>query len=928
MKIKSLEIDRFGRFERQKIHLTGQALTVVYGENESGKSTIMQFLLAILFGFPQKNAMSRWMDEGDENLTGGTVLFTSDDGRLCRLKRTYTDNGRPQLLIGDQKADLGKWLTGVDRLLYQNVFCFDLTGLQGIEKKRPSDLNDLLLGAGMTGTQVLTELEQQLAKKCGELFKKGGKNPDLNRLFRELDATGAKIGKWEQKLSDFLELEERIRQLKETIKKCETEKKEVQTRYRDWTAFTAIRPLIIRARAIDAEIRKLGPVRPFPEDGKARYEDIRRQKDTLEREVSEREEQIRETGDQIGALSVRTDWLAEEGRLTTLFRSAVRDEQNMGEVRRLHEELAEKKSAYRQHVRRLGPDWDDSRVASADVSLSFLKTFKEKSELWKKAAEEKRRADDIRENQSEAVRQLTDQVKIVQQQRASASGGDRADRRGGRQAKISRFTYLAGATVLVLLSVLVSVLITPSAGVLFFAFGLVPGIVVVMGRRFSEGRSESRESAGPDDAEFRFRMKQLADAERLDKAKQQAAEEAGHGRDQRERELIAWLNDRGYKGIAPDFAEEAVRLEGEARILLDKIRTLEKRITERLGEHRLFESEKSDLTGRLGLPEGDITFLEQILDREKKKGSRIDELKRNRMLYVKQKERLLSKLEKLTAAAHDLFEKAGAESEEQFLQAAEKHVHHRELQKEKEKKHLDMIETAGSEEQLRIYIDALDSGKWADTSEESFRDQTEEIDSRLKKARADLIAGQAERQSLVADDTYRDTLDHYEALRTEAGEKARKWASLRMAQWAIRKAKDLYRKERLPGVLDQAGRYFNYITSGKYKALRLEDSDGFIAVQDDGSPVRAEQLSRGAAEQLYLSLRFALTDAFSGRETLPLIIDEGFAEFDALRTRRVYHLIEKMAQKRQVILFTCHQSAFLHDHPEYVISLSKEVPTI
>ena len=55
MKIEKLIIYGFGKHEQVTVNL-GPGINVLYGLNEAGKTTIQQFILHILFGFPQKNS--------------------------------------------------------------------------------------------------------------------------------------------------------------------------------------------------------------------------------------------------------------------------------------------------------------------------------------------------------------------------------------------------------------------------------------------------------------------------------------------------------------------------------------------------------------------------------------------------------------------------------------------------------------------------------------------------------------------------------------------------------------------------------------------------------------------------------------------------------------------------------------------------------
>lgn len=56
MKIRSLHIAHFGKFSNRTFHFSDDGFQLVYGLNESGKTTLKTFIESMLFGFP-KNKM-------------------------------------------------------------------------------------------------------------------------------------------------------------------------------------------------------------------------------------------------------------------------------------------------------------------------------------------------------------------------------------------------------------------------------------------------------------------------------------------------------------------------------------------------------------------------------------------------------------------------------------------------------------------------------------------------------------------------------------------------------------------------------------------------------------------------------------------------------------------------------------------------------
>ena len=75
-------------------------------------------------------------------------------------------------------------------------------------------------------------------------------------------------------------------------------------------------------------------------------------------------------------------------------------------------------------------------------------------------------------------------------------------------------------------------------------------------------------------------------------------------------------------------------------------------------------------------------------------------------------------------------------------------------------------------------------------------------------------------------------------------------------------------------------------------------------------------LSRGTAEQLYLSLRFGYIQEFGRRaRPLPVVMDDILVNFDPQRVRAAISTMLELAAKNQILFFTC--------HPETVSLLKK-----
>lgn len=95
-------------------------------------------------------------------------------------------------------------------------------------------------------------------------------------------------------------------------------------------------------------------------------------------------------------------------------------------------------------------------------------------------------------------------------------------------------------------------------------------------------------------------------------------------------------------------------------------------------------------------------------------------------------------------------------------------------------------------------------------------------------------------------------------------------------------------------MIADAERHFSFLTNGGYRKIILDQSgEGILVQRSDGLSFRVEEVSRGTAEQIYVSLRLALADHTFENDSFPLIIDDSFVNFDAERTKRMLELLKK-----------------------------------
>ncbi len=81
--------------------------------------------------------------------------------------------------------------------------------------------------------------------------------------------------------------------------------------------------------------------------------------------------------------------------------------------------------------------------------------------------------------------------------------------------------------------------------------------------------------------------------------------------------------------------------------------------------------------------------------------------------------------------------------------------------------------------------------------------------------------------------------------------------------------------------------------------------EGFeVGLQQQGRSCALEQLSKGARDQLYLALRFAVADLVAAEVRLPFIFDDPFVTWDARRRENLRGILGREADRRQIIVLS------------------------
>src|SRR5205823_1972641 len=169
-------------------------------------------------------------------------------------------------------------------------------------------------------------------------------------------------------------------------------------------------------------------------------------------------------------------------------------------------------------------------------------------------------------------------------------------------------------------------------------------------------------------------------------------------------------------------------------------------------------------------------------------------------------------------------------------------------------------------------------------------------------------------------------LSRQELILARIDEAAEQWAVITLCRALLDETRKIYETERQPEVLRQASLFFNVMTESRYLRVIAPLDGGEIQVErTDGVRLSPQLLSRGTAEQLYLSMRLALVREYANHvDPLPVVFDDIFVNFDPARSRTTFKAIAELCSTHQVLLFTCHPH--LVQQVEEIVPAAKVFP--
>ncbi len=388
MKITKILIRRFGIWQDLHVPLAQNGLTVFYGPNEAGKTTLLQFLRAILYGFKSHDAAAscRFGDPFGRRRHGSRIdwegsLQFKHHRQVYEIRRTFHGQGRGLLTVtnstGQTPAEelVGDLLNGTEEKVFDNIFAIGLHELQELATLQNDKVAEHIYAVALgPDGQRLLEVSTDIENEGNRLFDPRQWDSEqqdrgkLYKLFHKFDQLCAEIESVNGLIRQHSELTHERNHNEIMITDLQGRQAGIQAQLRGHLFMEHIWSPWNRVRLCQTEMDKLPIVAEFPKNGLARLDGIEIElstavngRDTLLAEAS----QFRREAEQITidpeiqrhAVTMRS-FVDQSHWLQQVHERIVTSQRETDELCQQMDDQFES----------LGPEWSASRLQAVDTT--------------------------------------------------------------------------------------------------------------------------------------------------------------------------------------------------------------------------------------------------------------------------------------------------------------------------------------------------------------------------------------------------------------------------------------------------------------------------------------------------------------------------------------------------------------------------------
>ncbi|MEK6190564.1 MAG: AAA family ATPase [Carnobacterium alterfunditum] len=932
LKIESIEIYGYGKWVDYKIDNINK-LQLFYGKNEAGKTTIMSFVHSILFGFPSKISSELRYEPKSSSQYGGRLFLTGTqygDVQIERVRGKANGNVTITFANGETSGEeyLEKILAGLDKATYQALFSFNLAGLQKVQQLNREKLNRYFLSVGTIGNEQLLKVADKFQTEASKLFKPNGRVTVINKKMAEVESKRKQMKLAKEKNSQYMDwllekddLEKRLVSLREQRTHYEDKLIKLNQLEANWILFSEMQD-------IQRQITKEQTIE-LPKDGLYQLNHYNQEINQLKLTINQQQERLNYLNNNTEETRLLKVLIEHRDEIASLMQQLDDIQATLQEAGFIKKNLLETRHQFLREKQQLGlqEQQDIPAVITEDCRNKLSRLQDKQNQVILREKQLTERIAFLNFQQESLGDQLDKLEKRlwnnqtyqeVNDQLEKSNLGQRADT---KVAKKTVRPLSKKNLVRLIVGLLISVLgqyLSNEIGLILIAAGLGSVLYSVWSMVKKSGImnkvEEIRESSYSfeeyiQQTEIRKQWREkLAEIDQVileSNEKQAQSEKTDNEKSNIENEFQLLKQEYGYPShyLIKELVQEVDVFEGireKASSIHEKqeqLRKKEKRVA--IWKEKINYLEPVifvDWTNHEQLIDGIKYFFKEATADEE----RIENSAKQQKAVHQYIEQFIMQQKEFEQKRIRLLHSVKAKTEEEFRK---KYVLNEELTKKIARLNLLEQQVGEYSELLETYRDKAALLESIQSMKIKLQHLKEAIEIKLNKK----IKIEVALKNLEVGGAYSELLQEYANLKSETQTLVDEWTKYKIAAELIERTLTKARKDRFPATIRDTTYFFNILTQGNYEKVFLKDQA--ITVQrKDGTLFEAFELSQATAEQLYVALRFSFVKNASDLIQLPLLVDDGFVNFDQQRKKEMYQLLEKISEDVQVFYFTFDES--------------------
>ncbi|WP_230876386.1 AAA family ATPase [Paenibacillus validus] len=374
MILERIDIQAYGSLREVTLH-TDRPVTLVYGPNEAGKSTVLEFIRTVLFGFTTRGGTTRYAPD-PAVIQGGALTMRDAAGRRIRVERwDRSADGRgktpaagavkvvfPDGTTGGE-TELAALVGGLTPELFRQLFAFGLSELQELGTLQSDEVSGFLYsaGLGLSGTAIQAA-QKKLTQELEQLYRPRGRTPLVNQALRELAAVEERLRASRSEAESYRLLVEEGARLTERCGVLEAELERLQREAGELDRSRQALQFARRLEEVERELAALpGSLDEVPEDAVLREEAFEAELERLTTELDAVTLAANEAEAKLASLESgrerREAILARQAELESLLDRLAAYEEGKRQLAEAEAEEEQLGLGLERLLRRIGPGW-------------------------------------------------------------------------------------------------------------------------------------------------------------------------------------------------------------------------------------------------------------------------------------------------------------------------------------------------------------------------------------------------------------------------------------------------------------------------------------------------------------------------------------------------------------------------------------------